>query len=182
MDKLLDLIHAKALTFGEVTLSSGIKSTFYVDAKMVTLDPDGAFLTAKVIFDLIKSDNIDSIGGMTIGADPIAGSVALISFLERRPIRAFIVRKEPKNHGKEKWVEGPIRDGDNVAIIEDVTTTGSSLLNAIMIVKQEYPKCEIVKVITLIDRSDTGRLFLKEKGYDLISVFDKSDLVFGSEK
>lgn len=172
---LLALIKKDALSFGETTLSSGAKSKYYIDTKMVTLSPQGAFLTANILFDMLKNDEFDSIGGMTIGADPIVGAFAISSYLENKPIRTFIVRKEPKEHGKQKWIEGPIRNDDRVVVIDDVTTSGASLLKAIDIIK-EQTDCEIVKAITLIDRLQDGKENLKKHGYDLISIFDKNDL------
>ena len=172
---LLCLIKDNALTFGETILSSGAKSKYYIDTKMVTLSPNGAFLTAKILFDMLKDEDITAIGGMTIGADPIVGAFAVLSYLEEKPIRTFIVRKEPKEHGKQKWIEGPIRDYDKIAVIDDVTTSGASLLKAINIIKKQID-CDIVKTITLIDRLEGGKEKLKTHGYDLISIFDKNDL------
>ncbi len=173
--ELLRLIKRDALSFGETQLSSGAKSNYYLDTKMVTLSPEGAFYAANILLDMLKNDNIDAIGGMTIGADPIVGAFAYSCFLGNRQIRTFIVRKEQKEHGKHKWIEGPIRPDDKVVVIDDVTTRGNSLIKAIDIIKQET-NCEIIKTITLIDRLEGGKESLKEHGYDLISIFDKNDL------
>lgn len=173
---LLDLIKKDAFKHGEsTTLSSGIVSDFYIDAKMVTLDPKGAFLTAKVLFEMLKNDDIDSIGGMTIGADPIVAALAAISYIEGKPIRTFIVRKEPKKHGKQKWIEGPIKDTDKVVIIDDVTTTGSSLIETINVIRK-HTHCNIIKAITLVDRKNGGAEKLKEHDVELFPIFTKDDL------
>jgi len=173
---LLDLIKRDAFKRGEpTTLSSGITSDFYIDAKMVTLNPQGAFLTAKVLFEMLKNDDIDSIGGMTIGADPIVAAFAVISYIEKKPIRTFIVRKEPKKHGKQKWIEGPIQDIDKVVVIDDVTTSGSSLIEAINVI-QNHTKCSIIKAITLVDRKNGGAEKLREHNIELFSIFNKDDL------
>lgn len=175
--RLLELIKTRAMAVGEVTiLSSGMISDLYVDAKMVTLDPEGAFLTGKILAEILKSGDIDAIGGMTMGADPIVGALAAISYQEKHPVRTFIVRKEPKKHGKKKWIEGPLHDNDRIAIIDDVTTTGSSIMQAIKIIK-ENTNCEIVKVITLVDRLEGAAEYLSEHGYELISVFNRHDLL-----
>ena len=174
--KLLKCIKDQAVGVGKVKLSSGKISDLYVDAKMVTLDSEGAFLTAMVLVDLLKDEEIDMIGGMTMGADPIVGAVAAISYLENNPIKTFIIRKQPKEHGKQKWIEGPLSNTAKIAIIDDVTTTGRSLLQSIEIIK-ETTDCEIVKVITLVDRLEGGREALKQKGYDLVSIFTRKDLL-----
>jgi orotate phosphoribosyltransferase len=173
---LLDLIKKDAFKKGEpTTLSSGIVSDFYIDAKMVTLDPKGAYLTAKVLFEMLKNEDIDSIGGMTIGADPIVAAFAAISYIEGKPIRTFIVRKEPKKHGKQKWIEGPIKINDKVIVIDDVTTTGSSLIEAIKVIR-DHTECRIVKAITLVDRKNGGAEKLKEHDVELLPIFTKDDL------
>lgn len=153
----------------------GRTSNYYIDAKIVTLDPKGAFLTAKILFDLLKNDDFDAIGGMTIGADPIVGAFATLSYIENKPIRTFIVRKEPKKHGKQKWIEGPIQNDDKVIVIDDVTTTGSSLISAINIIK-EHTNCTILKTITLVDRLEGGKENLKDHNLELLSIFNKEDL------
>jgi orotate phosphoribosyltransferase len=173
--ELLDLIKTDAFRRDEpTTLSSGIVSDFYIDAKMVTLDPKGAFLTAKVLFDMVKDDDIDSIGGMTIGADPIVAAFAAISFIEGKPIRTFIVRKEPKKHGKQKWIEGPIRLDDKVVVIDDVTTTGSSLIEAIKVIR-DHTNCKILKAITLVDRKNGGAEKIREHNVELFPIFTKDE-------
>lgn len=173
--QLLKLMKKDALNIGDTVLSSGTKSNFYIDAKMVTLSPDGAYFTAKILFNMLKEENFDAIGGMTIGADPIVGAFAVISHLENKPIRTFIVRKEPKQHGKHKWIEGPIHNDDKIVVIDDVTTSGSSLLKAINIIK-EQTNCEIIKTITLVDRLQNGKENLRKEGYDLVSIFNRDDL------
>lgn len=174
--ELLNLIRKDAFRQGEpTTLSSGIVSDFYIDAKMVTLDPKGAYLTAKVLFEMLKNEDIDSIGGMTIGADPIVAAFAAISYVEGKPIRTFIVRKEPKKHGKQKWIEGPIKNNDKVIVIDDVTTTGSSLIDAIKVIR-DHTECRIVKAITLVDRKNGGTEKLREHNVELIPIFTKDEL------
>lgn len=179
--RLLELIKTRATIQGEVTkLSSGKLSDLYVDAKMVTLSPEGAYLTGRILLEFLKDDKIDAIGGMTMGADPIVGALAAISYHEKHPVRTFIVRKEPKKHGKKKWIEGPLLDNDRIAIIDDVTTTGASILQAIKIIK-ENTNCEIVKVITLVDRLEGAKENLSKEGYELISIFNRHDLAGRNE-
>lgn len=175
--RLLELIKRDAYEEGKQTkLSSGEMSNFYVDAKMVTLNPEGAYLTAKILLDILKDDNVDGIGGLTMGADPIVGAIAAISHIDGHPINTFIVRKTAKEYGKKRWIEGQLPKNARVVIIDDVATTGISLLQAIDTVKKEMPDCEIVKVVSLVDRLEGARDTLKKEGYDLTSVFSREDL------
>lgn len=176
--KLLECIKNNDVSRGTIKLSSGKISDLYIDAKMVTLDPEGAFLTAKVILDILKDDDVDAVGGMTMGADPITGALAAISFKDGRPLKTFIVRKEPKKHGKQKWIEGPLSKDAKVVVIDDVTTTGKSVLDSIQKIK-ESTDCKILKVISLVDRSEGARETLKNEGYDLVSIFERKDLLEG---
>jgi len=174
--RLLNCIKERAVSIGEVKLSSGKTSDLYVDAKMVTLDPEGAFLTAMVLIDILGNEDVDAVGGMTMGADPIVGALAAISYVENVPIKTFIIRKKPKKHGKQKWIEGPLLNASKIAVIDDVTTTGKSLLQSIEIIK-EAVDCEIVKVISLVDRSEGAKEILKNEGCELISIFDRRDIL-----
>jgi orotate phosphoribosyltransferase len=150
---LLEMIQTKAVVRGERTLASGKKANYYIDGKQVTLDPQGILLVGKTILAHLAGQKIDAVGGPTIGADPIAAAVALLSSQTGHPIRAFIVRKEAKKHGMQKMIEGPaIQPGDHVVMVEDVITTGGSVLAAIQEV--EKLKARVVKVICLVDRNE----------------------------
>lgn len=176
-NKLLVLIKENALKFGEITLSSGAKSNYYIDARMVTLDAEGAYLVAKIILGLIEDIKVDAIGGPSIGADPIVSAVSALGFLEGKPVKAFIVRKEPKKHGTQKWIEGPLKKGDKVVIVDDVVTTGSSILKAIE--KTQEHGCKIVKVISIVDRNSKLNDLIKQKGYSYEPIFNLEDLGIG---
>lgn len=161
---LLNKIRKEALEIGiERTLSSGKKSDYYIDMKKITLDPEGAFLTAVVLSNRIP-DGTDAIGGLTLGADPIVAALTFFSYLLDRPLPAFIVRKEPKVHGTTRLIEGNLVPGSRVVIIEDVTTTGASVLQAINAVEQEG--CEVIKVISLVDRQEGAKENLASWVYD----------------
>lgn len=172
---LLILLKKKALVLGKFVLSSGRESNYYLDERVVTLSSEGAYLTARVMLDMLKDVDFDAIGGMTLAADPIAGAIAAISYAEGRPIDGFIVRKEPKSHGTSKQIEGPVIKGMRVCITDGTMTTGSSLLKAIESLENEG--CHIVKVLVLIDRLEGGKEFLQSKGYDVSSVFTRDDLL-----
>ncbi len=176
-DRLLDLLRTKALEVRKVTLSSGRTSDFYVDCKRVTLSPEGAYLTAKIFLDMIGPD-ILAVGGLTLGADPIVASIAVLSHIQGRDSRdlsALIVRKEPKKHGTMSFVEGPVLEkGTRVAVIEDVVTSGASILRAIeRIAAAGYLP---VQALTILDRMEGGREMLEARGYKLESIFSRNDL------
>jgi orotate phosphoribosyltransferase len=173
--RLLKLLKERALVLGKVRLSSGKESNYYLDERVVTLSAEGAYLTAKIILDMLKDVEIDAIGGPTVAADPIAGAVAAVSYAEGRPIAGFMVRKEPKGHGMGKQVEGPVESGFKVVIIDGTMTTGASVLKAIEAV--EELGCEVVKVILLVDRLEGGRENIQSKGYDFAAIFTRDDLL-----
>ena len=172
--RLLEILKNKALKKEETELSSGRKSDYYLDGKLVTLDPEGAYLVAKIIIELLKGEQIDGIGGLTIGADPIVSAVAAISYGEGFPIPAFIVRNGHKKHGMMKIIEGCLKKDSNVVIVDDVVTTGSSIFKAISEVEKEG--CKVVKVIAIVDRLEGAKERFAEKGYTFISIFTREDL------
>jgi orotate phosphoribosyltransferase len=174
--RLLELLKEKALKVGKFVLSSGKESDYYLDERVVTLSSEGAYLTARVILDMLKDVEVDAIGGMTLAADPIAGAIAGISYAEGRPIDGFIVRKEPKGHGTGKQVEGPITKGLRVVITDGTMTTGGSLLKAIEALENEG--CQVVKVLILIDRLEGGKEAIQNKGYDVSAIFTRDDLLY----
>jgi len=173
--KLLRLLRTQAYREGVFELVSGKTSDYYIEAKNITGLPEAAYYIAEIILDMIAGDRIDAIGGLETGAYPILQSVTVMSYLKKTPVSSFYVRKEPKKHGTRKWIEGPIPQKGRVAIVDDVTTTGGSILNAINKV-QENTNCEIVKVITLVDRLEGAKENLKKQGYDLLSIFTINDL------
>ena len=166
---LIRLVKEKSLiTDVERVLTSGRVSNYYIDAKMTTLDPKGANLTARLFLEVLKSYDIDAIGGYTLGADPIVSAVAALSAETERPLPAFIVRKEPKKHGERKMIEGPFERGWRVAVVDDVVTTGGSTLKACKAVEEEGG--EVVVALTLVDRLEGGRENLEEQGYTFVSL------------
>ena len=167
--RFLELVKERALLRGDFTLASGAKSSYFFDLKMVTLSPEGVYLIGKLVFDLLKGSGIDAIGGLTLGADPIVTAVALVSHLEGRPIPAFIVRGELKEHGTQKAIEGNVPGkGRRVAIVEDVITKGGATFKAIKAV--EAAGCQVVKVVALLDRHQGGSDELRNRGYDFTAL------------
>lgn len=168
---ILDLAHEKgAVLYGSFTLASGKKSDHYWDGKKVTLDPRGAYLVGSAVFGIVSRLNVDAIGGLEIGAIPIATSVAMASRESEKPVPAFIVRKRPKDYGTQSEIEGHVPLNERVVIVDDVITTGDSVLRAIEAVERR--QCRVVKVVALVDRHEGGSDKVREKGYSFRSILD----------
>ncbi len=175
---LIALMRAKALRFGEFTLASGKRASYYLDGKQITLDPEGARLVAEGLLDLLQQgDWPDAVGGMSIGADPITAAVVTMSGLRGTPLRGFMVRKEPKGHGTGQYIEGPVHPGQRVAIVEDVVTTGGSSLQAIQ--RSEAYGLKVIRVLAVVDRLEGGAEAFAQRGYRLESLLTIRD--FGIE-
>ena len=173
-DALLDEIKHHAINFGRFILSSGRTSWYYLDCRKVTLSARGAYLVANAFLDLLDSRPVQAVGGMTVAADPIATAIALESWHRQRPLKAFIVRKESKPHGLQRQVEGPIAPGDRAVIVDDVLTTGGSILQAIEAV--EAIGVVVDQVMVILDRLEGGRERIQERGYPVTSLFTLDDL------
>lgn len=177
--RLKEILLQKSYRQGTFTLTSGRESDFYVDGKQTTLDAEGSYLCGKLIFELIKNcaNKIGAVGGMTLGADPLVTAVSLVSFLEKAPIPAFIVRKQPKQHGTQNFIEGQsnIPAGAYVALLEDVVTTGGTLLKVIERVENQGYKVGLL--VTIVDRQEGGVECLAAAGYKLESIFSRAELL-----
>jgi orotate phosphoribosyltransferase len=172
--ELLDLIVKYAYQEGDFTLSSGQKSSFYLNCKQVTLRAEGALLVGKLIFSLL-SDDTTAVAGLTLGADPIVTSVSLVSALENKPIPALIVRKEAKGHGTKAYIEGvTLPSGSNVIVLEDVVTTGKSAMLAVERLRDA--SYQVNKIISLIDRQAGGSEFYASQGLEFESLFTLEDI------
>jgi len=177
--RLKELLLEKSYRQGTFTLTSGKTSDFYIDGKQTTLDAEGSYLCGRLLLELIKNapERISSVGGMTLGADPLVTSVSVVSHLEGSPIPAFIVRKEAKGHGTGNYIEGKnnLEAGSSVALVEDVVTTGGTLIKVIERVENEGFKVGLV--VTVVDREEGGADVLAEAGYPLQSIFTRTDLI-----
>ncbi len=177
-EALTALIRHKALKFGNFTLTSGKKASYYLDGKQATLDPHGALLIAEGILDLLVKDRLpDAIGGMSIGADPITAAVVTMSAVRGTPIAGFMVRREPKGHGTNQYVEGPVVPGNEVVIVEDVVTTGGSSLAAIQRVTAFG--LQVSRVVAIVDRMEGGAQAFAQQGIPFASLLSIRD--FGIE-
>jgi orotate phosphoribosyltransferase len=154
-------------------LASGGTSMVFFDCKRVTEDPEGIALIAELIFDRISGHAVDAIGGIQTGAIPIETAVTQLSFLRSKPINGFWVREQKKTHGTEKWIEGNLEPHSNVVIVEDVTTKGNSVFNSIDRVREL--ECQILEVISLVDREEGARKRLADAGYIFTPMFTISE-------
>jgi orotate phosphoribosyltransferase len=174
--ELIGLVEAKALKRGTFRLASGREASFYLDAKQVVLDAHGAMLVGRAILERLRSLGPlpAAVGGMSIGADPITSAVITMAGVEGLPLKGFMVRKEPKDHGTKKYVEGPVEPGQRVVIVEDVTTTGGSSLLAIDRVHEFGLVVE--RVVTVIDRLAGAKDAFAARGIPLESLVTIRDL------
>ncbi len=178
-DALLELIRTEALQHGEFTLASGKKASYYLDCRNVTLHPQGANLIAAGMIDAIESAGPmpSAVGGMAIGADPITAAIITLAGQRNLSLKGFMVRKEPKGHGTGKQIEGPVKPGEQVVIVEDVITSGGSAIQAVEAAR-EYG-LQVQRVIAIIDRLAGGEQAFRAKGLQLITLCTIRD--FGIE-
>ena len=176
------MLKEKSFFTGDFTLASGKKSNYYIDCRLTTLDPEGACLVGaavrKTIIDKCHEleTNVDSIGGLTLGADPIALSASMASYQgeDIKILKPFVVRKAAKEHGKGKQIEGGFKEGDSVVALDDVITTGGSTLKAIEAIENEGGK--VAFVLVLVDRQEGGKEIIEEAGYKVFSLFTRDEL------
>jgi orotate phosphoribosyltransferase len=178
--RLIDLILSRSFKFTKkptFKLASGKKSNFYFNCKPTTLNSEGMFLIGNLLYELIKSEitwKVKAIGGLTLGADPVAAAVAYTSHIKKEPLDAFVVRKEPKKHGTMLWIEGEVKKGDKVLIVEDVITTGSSTIKAIKRARQAGLK--VMGVVVLIDRQEGGKEAIETMGLPFKALLTKEGI------
>ncbi len=170
---LRDIIATKSLLSGSFTLASGKTSGYFFDMKKTMFDPEGASLTGELLCDLIAQEDCKAVGGLEMGAVPIALAIAMKSLERGKPTDAFFVRKEVKDHGTAKLIDGNFAPGSKVLVLEDVTTTGGSAMKAVAAVRAQGGKVD--KVVTIVDRLEGARDNLKKEGLDLVSLFTNDD-------
>jgi orotate phosphoribosyltransferase len=174
--RLLQFLKQKALKHGRVLLSSGKVSNYYLDGRLVTLSSQGAYWVASIILDLIKDKKITAIGGPTLGADPIVGAVISLAAIKGKKLGGFIVRKGTKKHGMQHLIEGPrLPKGSRVVLVDDVVTTGGSLIAAKIALARLGVKVDCA--IVIVDREEGARENLAKAGCRLISLFKKRDIL-----
>lgn len=176
-ERLREILVERSVRVGDFTLASGARSSYYVDARRTTMAAEGQVLTGRVCLDALEAAGVDAthVGGLTMGADPVAYAIARESFLRGRPIDAFSVRKQAKEYGTGQRIEGGLPEGARCIVVEDSMTSGGSALKAIEAVLS-HP-AEVVAVLTLVDREEGGRQRLDEAGYPLLAVYTGAELL-----
>src|ERR1700752_2755176 len=177
--RLHRIIANRSFGRGEVTLASGRKSDFYFNLKPTMLDPEGAALLAEVTYEALRDDQLDYIGGVGMGAVPLAGAIAQLSWLKGHPIAAFFVRKKPKEHGARLAIEGLAKDetleGKRVVVVEDVTTTGGSAMKAVEALREVG--ANVVLVLTMVDREEGANDTFAQAGLPFRSIYKASEFL-----
>jgi orotate phosphoribosyltransferase len=177
------LLRQKSVFHGDFALASGGRSSFYVDCKLTTLDPVGALLAGEVMYDAIghfadaHAIKLNAVGGLTMGADPLALAIGMQSVRagKENKLQVFSVRKSPKTHGQHKLIEGNFQAGDHVVVIDDVVTRGESTLQAIDAVEEAGG--HVAMVAMLVDREEGGRKKICDRGYKVVSIFSKAEVL-----
>lgn len=175
--RLLKILKELSYEEGDFTLASGKKSSFYIDCKETTLNPEGMYLVGTLMYQLVQDiPGVEAVGGVSVGGDPLVCSTVLISRAIGEPLPGFFIRKEPKGHGTNQWLEGGknLKKGMKVVILEDVVTTGGSSLKAIETTKREG--FDVIGVVALLDRLDGGKEAIESKGYAFESIYTLGDL------
>ncbi len=173
-DALVEQIKSKAVVHGKVTLSSGKEADYYVDLRRVTLDAEAAPLIGRVMLDLTSDWEYDAVGGLTLGADPVAAAMMHAAAADGRRVDAFVVRKEGKSHGMQRRIEGPDVTGRRVLAVEDTSTTGGSVLTAVEALREAGAK--VVGVAVIVDRATGAKERVEAEGCDYRFAFGLDDL------
>lgn len=177
LDDLHQLLAERSARRGRFTLSSGRESSLYIDARLTTMSPEGLVLIGELGLQKLEETGwgVQAVGGLTLGADPVAYAISYASALAGRPIRAFTVRKEAKSHGTQRLIEGPFNKGDRVAVVEDVITTGASTLRAVAAVRAQGG--EVYGAFAVVDRDEGGRTALEREGIPVIALATATDIL-----
>jgi len=173
-EQLRQIIKSESFLTGDFILASGQRSSYFLDLKKTMFHPQGASLATDLLFELIKGDDVEYIGGLEIGAIPIVAEICARSWPER-PLKAFFIRKTPKDHGTSKLIDGQFAASSKVAIFEDVTTTGGSAMKAVNAVRAQG--CVVKKILTIVDRLEGAADNLKKEGLELVPIFTIEDLM-----
>ncbi|MDO8281966.1 MAG: orotate phosphoribosyltransferase [Thermodesulfovibrionia bacterium] len=178
--RLIELIISRTFKYTDeptFKLAAGGMSNFYFNCKPTTLNAEGMYLIGNLLYEMIMKDKkwkVKGVGGLTLGADPVANAIAYTSYLKGELLEAFVVRKEPKKHGTMQWVEGQIKEGDKVLIVEDVITTGGSSIKAVE--RAQLCGLKVVGVLSLIDRQEGGKEAIKKLGIPCKALLTKEDI------
>jgi len=174
-DRLKEILVKESLLRGDFVLASGQKSSFYLDVRRTSMHPEGADLCARLLLDQLEDLDLAAVGGPVLGAAPLVGALAAESFRRGRPMPTFLVRKEPKGHGTAKLIEGHFPTGKTVALIEDVVTTGSSVLRALAVARGEG--ATVPRLVCVVDREQGGAEAFAQHDVDFRALFKVSELL-----
>jgi orotate phosphoribosyltransferase len=175
-EQLVHLLAVRSARRGHFTLASGRQSTLYIDARLTTMSPEGLLLIGALgLLEIRRKWEADSVGGLTLGADPISYAISYASAKTDRPLRAFTVRKEAKIHGTGKLIEGPFQPGDHTIVIEDVITTGGSAIKALTAIRDAGGL--VAGVLALVDREEGGREAIEAAGVPVVSLVRAQDIL-----
>ncbi|MEX2118458.1 MAG: orotate phosphoribosyltransferase [Pirellulales bacterium] len=178
--QLLALLQDRAVLHRDVVLSSGEKSTFYIDGKMVEVSPLGAFLIGEVLYESLDGEAFDAVGGLAVGAVPLVTSLAIsCHHHHRKDVEGFWVREEAKAHGTQKLIEGNLPDNAKVVIVDDVVTSGKSVMKAIDAVEARGAK--VIRILSIVDRDRGARELFTQRGYEYRSIFTKDELLANTQ-
>lgn len=175
-ERLGEILRQNSILRGKFTLASGKESDYYIDARLTTLHPEGVYLIGELLLEEIKKDpKVNAVGGPTMGADPIVGSLLYASHRNDYPLRGFLVRKGEKDHGTGKLIEGNLKSGDRAVVVEDVVTTGGSVLKAVGAVRDIG--AEVSRIMVIVDRQEGAEKRFSDIGIDFYSIFKISELL-----
>ncbi len=174
--KLFKLLKKDAFFKKRVILASGKVSNYYIDVRRVSLSSAGIYYISHLVFRIIRNEKIDALGGPTLGADPIVSTVAFLAHKNKKKLKAFLIRKNPKKHGRQKLIEGqPLNPGERVVLVDDVATSGGSIIKSINVLKEARVK--VVGAITVVDRQEGAAEALAKYNCPLQSLFTKDDFL-----
>jgi len=178
-ERLIEIVLDRTFKYSEdppFTLVSGHRSNYYFNCKPTTLDPEGMNLIGEILFSMLEKTDVTAAGGLTLGADPIANAVSVISFQKGRPIKSFIVRKDVKDHGVKKSIEGSVSPGERVVVLDDVITTGGSTITAIRQAREAGLIVE--RAVVLIDREEeNGRQNIEAEGVVVDAILTRTEIM-----
>ncbi|HEY3216354.1 MAG TPA: orotate phosphoribosyltransferase [Candidatus Eisenbacteria bacterium] len=174
-DQLRQMLLSRSMRFGEFVLSSGATSNYYIDVRKTSLHAEGLRLISNLFFDLLVSENVTAVGGLTLGADPLVAGLMWYSLEAKKPLEGFLVRRTTKDHGLRGQVEGNLAGHKRVAILDDVITSGESALIAAE--AAESYKAEVVRVLAVVDREQGASQIFQQRGYPFSALFSIGELL-----
>ncbi len=169
--ELFELLKQLSFRRGDFVLASGKRASYYIDCRTTTLSGRGSYLIGRLLFEMLEPCHIDAVGGVIIGAAPMVTAITYRSAEAGQPVDGFLIRKEAKGHGTGRQIEGHLKPWMRVALVEDVITTGGSLLKGIDAIRRDYPSVDITRIVSLVDREEGGREALSRAGIPYRSLY-----------